>query len=685
MKKILLFFSAMCCMMVANAQVFIENDIKYNVTSTDNKTVEVVSNTENTYSGDVEIPATVTHEEETYSVTSIGDKAFYNCGNLTSVTIPSTVTSIGIDAFCYCGNLTSIAIPSSVSSIGDAAFYDCGKLTSVTLSNSLESIGNSVFKYCENLTSITIPSTVTSIGHSAFEDCDNLTSITIPSSVTSIGDEAFYDCDNLTSVTLSNSLESIGNSVFKYCDKLTSITIPSTVTSIGYSAFEGCENLTSITIPKNVASIGVSTFSGCSLLSSICVEEGNKTYDSRDNCNAIIETATNTLIAGCNNTVILSSVTTIGNYAFYYLENLKKINIPGSVTSIGKSAFAYCDNLVSVTLTKGLVSIGELAFDSCTKLTSITIPSTVTSIGDFAFFLCTGLKSIKVSASTPPLLLDDDVFSHVDKSISVYVPDVKAYSDVSWGGFTNFIAINIDKIKQDAIDEINVAKEGVSLTDEEKADLNTCIEKINGVTELSDEDLKIIEESKNVALDIISLAILRSIRLAALAEIDAAKEGVSLTDEEKADLNICIEKINGVTILSDKNLKIIEESKNAALDIISRAQIRNARETALATIEVAMQGETSAYLTSLVQQYIDTINDATDIPTINQARDTAVAVLNETMPTYKTIKAEGIEEGKSETLGTLGIEQEGPALEVIDQDDKVLKLYNPKKVNFTKE
>ena len=184
--------------------------------------------------------------------------------------------------------------------------------------------------------------TVTSIGYEAFYGCDGLTSVTIGNSVTSIGDVAFESCGGLTSVTIGNSVTSIGDQAFSQCIGLTSITIPNSVTSIGQMAFALCISLASIEIPNSVTSIGVGAFAGISDLTSIVVASGNTKYDSRDNCNAIIETSSNTLIAGCPNTIIPNGVTSIEVGAFYYCPGLTSITIPNSVTSIGVSAFSGC-------------------------------------------------------------------------------------------------------------------------------------------------------------------------------------------------------------------------------------------------------------------------------------------------------------------------------------------------------
>ena len=279
--------------------------------------------------------------------------------------------------------------------------------------------------YTQPTGSLTIPSTVTYSGTTY--------------SVTSIGDSAFHQCSGLTSVTIPNSVTSIGTAVFASDSSLTSVSIPNSVTSIGGGAFYQCSGLTSVTIPNSVTSIGQSVFSGCSGLTSLVVTSGNTVYDSRNNCNAIIETATNTLIAGTMNTIIPNSVTSIGGWAFFDCSGLTSVTIPNSVTSIGDGAFFGCSGLMSVTIPNSVTEIGWFAFFGCSGLTSVTIGNSVTSIGDGAFSDCSGLTEITSHPNVAPLL-GTNVFSGVSRSIPVHIPCGSSMSYYSqWSYFSNFV------------------------------------------------------------------------------------------------------------------------------------------------------------------------------------------------------------------------------------------------------
>ena len=234
-----------------------------------NDATKTASVTRGNYSGNIVIPETIDYDGIHYMITTICEKAFYNCFGLTSVTIPNSVTSIGKGAFYNCSGLNSLTIPNSVTSIGYRAFSGCYGLTSVTIPNSITTIGDYVFSHCSGLTSVTIPNSVTSIGDYAFYSCKGLKSVTIPNSVTSIGYCAFYGCYGLTSVTIPNSVTSIGDNAFSGCYGLTSVTIPNSVTSIGSRAFSGCSGLTTVTIEGSEVLLAAESFEECTNIKTV--------------------------------------------------------------------------------------------------------------------------------------------------------------------------------------------------------------------------------------------------------------------------------------------------------------------------------------------------------------------------------------------------------------------------------
>ena len=292
--------------------------------------------------------------------------------------------------------IKTVVISEGVTNIVNGAFQSCTSLKSVIIPSSVESIGNKVFYECTCLPSINIPSGVTSIGKNAFQDCSSLTSITIPASVESIKGNPLLGCSSLVSIFVEP-----GNTTYDSRDNCNAIiqtkknqiitgcqntVIPNSVTSIGSSAFKNCTGLTSIIIPNSVTSINASAFDHCSGLSSIVVESGNATYDSRDNCNAIIETATNSLLVGCKNTVIPNTVTSIEECAFEDCTGLTSITIPNSVTFIGECAFDGCTGLTSIIITAG-VTIEYGAFDECYALSAVYIyATTVPEISEAVFY-----------------------------------------------------------------------------------------------------------------------------------------------------------------------------------------------------------------------------------------------------------------------------------------------------------
>ena len=228
-------------------------------------------------------------------------------------------------------------------------------------------------------------------------------SITIPSTVnieegsytvTSINDFAF-DGDEITFVKMPNTIVSIGVQAFGNCKNLTSVNLSSSLKTIGYGAFSG-SGLYSITIPKSVNNIDKNIVVGCENLESIIVESGNTTYDSRNNCDAVIEKENNSLIFGCKNTNIPNDVESIGPYAFINCKNLTQISFPSSLSWIGYNAFTQCTRLTSIDFPEGVRSVGDNAFEGCSSLTYLYIPERLTYSGDYAFMWFGGLLSIYV-------------------------------------------------------------------------------------------------------------------------------------------------------------------------------------------------------------------------------------------------------------------------------------------------
>ena len=321
-----------------------------------------------------------------------------------------TVTNGEAKIVDYNFNGGEVAFPSklggyTVTGIGEDVFYTCApRITGVVIPDTVKTIGRMAFYYCSNMTSVTIPESVTSIGDMAFSYCQSLKSVKIPSSVTTIGTMTFIECTALEEVVFPSALKEIGWKAFNQCKALKKLELPDSVTTIGEQAFNQCNALEKIYIPASVIEIGDSAFAGkgrgsAEALSSIIVAPANKVYDSRDNCNAIIETATNTLIVGCNNTFIPDTVTAIGGYAFSGCTGLQQIHLPSGLNSIGDSAFMGCTALTGIDFPAELNSIGKEVFKDCTALTSVTFPEGLARIGWGAFFCCDSLKSVTIPAS----------------------------------------------------------------------------------------------------------------------------------------------------------------------------------------------------------------------------------------------------------------------------------------------
>ena len=384
------------------------------------------------------------------------------------ITIPEEyeglrVTSIGQQAFYECGDLKSITIPQSVTTFGDEVFRGCGGLESVLLSEGLEKIGGGAFYECSALKEIVIPEGVTEIGYTAFYGCSSLTSATIPKSLATITSAAFLNCSALTLLNISPGVKTIGELTFGNCSSLTAVAIPSSVTSIEVGAFQGCTSLTSVTvnwetplaldaersafiqIPLEQATLYVPDGTKAAYKAAAVWKDFGKIEDGlppltnpESDGQGVIYTATGDgltcYVSGHEDNYSAAitipeefeglRVTSIGQNAFYGCSNLTSVTIPQSVTSIGDGAFGYC-GFTEFIIPSSITSIGKSAFIDCRGLTSITIPASVTSLGDYAFYECTGITSVTVEWETPLALNADNspfFFIPMDNA-TLYVPE----------------------------------------------------------------------------------------------------------------------------------------------------------------------------------------------------------------------------------------------------------------------
>ncbi len=379
-------------------------------------------------SGTLTIPQTANG----YKVIAIGEYAFHYCTKLTNVVFPEGLQNIKNAAFLECSSIQNLVFPSTLVDIGLTAFYECSNMSSISVAS-----GNNIYDSRNNCNAViekatdrlvlgckntTIPNNVKIIGFRAFHNRTGITNITIPNGVTSIEDEAFYGCSGLTSIQIPSSVTEMGTRVFSYCSNLESfswpeglaiinnntfeysglknIIIPEGIQTINGNAFKNCEQLESVQIPASANDISAYAFSFCKKLSSLIVADGNSTYDSRDNCNAVIKTSSNTLIIGSCATVIPASVTTLGEDCFYG-SGITSITIPSTVTTFKDGIFKYCDQLADVNLSEGMTRVSGEMFRYCTGLQEIIIPSSLTGLAYYAFQGCTNLKKVTFMGNLP--------------------------------------------------------------------------------------------------------------------------------------------------------------------------------------------------------------------------------------------------------------------------------------------
>ena len=263
---------------------------------------------------------------------------------------------------------------------------------------------------------IIIEEGVTNVGDHVFSSFYNLEKVTLPKSIEVIGESSFYKCEKLKSIVIPEGVKTIKKDAFDNCLSLSQVSFPDSLERIEDWAFQAAP-LKTVVIPKNVSFIGTYNFYG---LSSVSVAKENTTFDSRNNCNAIIETDSDKLLVGSNSTVIPSTVASMGERAFagcgkssfvipstvrevgkYAFEGsgFTSFTVPGNITYINENVFSGCKNLKSVTFSEGVKEIGEMAFYNCDALQSISLPKSIELINSRAFSGCPNLKTVNYAGT----------------------------------------------------------------------------------------------------------------------------------------------------------------------------------------------------------------------------------------------------------------------------------------------
>ena len=435
---------------------------------------------------DLEVPATI----DGYTVTSIGEDAFYDCTDIKSVTLPDSIKTIGSWAFCYCEGLENITIPDSVQSIGSYAFYRCENLTSVTLGKGIVNIGKAAFGYIffedysdmREMVDVTIngysytggerseaeryarenrikfvslgeiapitaseedfcyeileDETVEITGYSGY-----MSNLKIPATingypVTSIGADAFYDCRYLQAVTIPEGVTYINMWAFQDCYNLKSVSLPDSLEYIDSSAFSYCESLESITIPENVEHIGGNAFYCCESLRSVSIGRnvsyiGDGAFSSCNNLKSIEVDTDNKDYMSLDGNLYNKEQTEFLQYAIGKADTSFKI--PDSVIYICDSAFQDGVNLTSITIPDGVEFIDNGAFSGCSSLKEVSIPDSVTSIGSYAFEDCNYMKAVTIGNGLTNI--NCAVFRYCESLTSVTIPDsVETIDDYAFNG-----------------------------------------------------------------------------------------------------------------------------------------------------------------------------------------------------------------------------------------------------------
>lgn len=439
MKRILIpLFALLISVANMSAEIVKLNGLYYSLGTTTAQVVKDQTTDKSVYSAytSVTIPASVTYNNYTYAVTSIGTSAFESMANLQSVTLPASVTTINSDAFWGCSRLASVNLEEGLTTIALRAFYNCN-LSSVTIPSTVTSIGNKAFQG-NPLTSVTWLPATCSIGSDSdapfYSTSSQITSFTFGPNVELVPAYICKNMSRLDTVVLPPSVSRLGQNAFMYCTSLKSINLPVTQKTLPVGIFEGCTALETIVLPTTLTTISTDVFYGCSKLSNVDLHEGLTTISERAFYNCKLTSVT-----------IPSTVTSMGNAAFkgnplksvtwlpksctigsddsapfystssqitsftfgdsvqtvpaYLCKNMSKLDtvvLPPSVRSLGTNAFQYCTSLKSINLPATQKTLPASFLEGCSALESIELPATLTTINSDAFYGCRNLKNVNL-------------------------------------------------------------------------------------------------------------------------------------------------------------------------------------------------------------------------------------------------------------------------------------------------
>lgn len=424
----------------AEGDTFVYQGLTYSVIDATAKTVKTVPGTVQIEEALI-IPPSVEYNNETYTVTEIGESSFKDCRQITYVDIPNTVTYIGEEAFMWCSEMTAVTLGNSISKIDREAFAQCDNLSGVNIAD-IASWCNIEFAfyysnplyyahdiYMEGMpvTELNVPESVTSIQPYAFMNATCLTSVTLPSTLLSIGDDTFNGCTGLTSMEIPASVKKIGNGCFDQTNvsrlEISDLSawcqiefLVNPLVRIGSLYLNG-EELTELTIPDNISVVLPYAFQGCTSLKSVKIP---------------------------------NTVTIIDYAAFDSCSELETVDLGENVTFIGESAFEECMSLKEIRIPDSVITIDEDAFADCSSLTDVIIGKSVETIGDEAFHDCDALTTITVLAENPPVI-DEETFSNFNAQLIVPEGSVEKYkNDPIWGKFAN-IGSGVNEIMADGL------------------------------------------------------------------------------------------------------------------------------------------------------------------------------------------------------------------------------------------